>query len=259
MTNESDDNEVKFTLNVPKEVWGDLAGFVKQIFGPVSEAADLLSDKIRFVRFKTALKTIRRAKELAEEENLDLKQVPLKFLVPFLEQCSLEEEDSELIEQWARLLVSAATEYDVHHPAFVDILSQIGPNEAKLLKHIWEIRKKEGFNKLKTLLSIYAEDTASHYGSKKVSLDEWEKRGFLIMAGSVDALGDHRDSERTVQNIRSLLILERQNLIKIQAVEGKHTPTDKGVFVVNAVLTPLGYEFVSACESSQQEEKQGAT
>lgn len=248
MSDHSDKNDVSINVSLPKEITGELANFVGRILGPLGDTADLLSDKIRFVRYQSALKVMRLAKEMAEAADLEPKQVPLKFLVPFLEQCSLEDEDSELIERWAKLLVSAVTEHDPYHSAFVDILSQIGPNEANLLKHIWKRRKDEGFDKLKALLTIYGEDTGSYYGSKAISLDEWERDGFLIMAGSSISKHNEQTTELRENNIKSLSILERQNLIKIKAASGKHSKTDMQVFVVNAALTPLGYDFVSACE-----------
>ena len=173
---------------------------------------------------------------------------------PFLEKCSLEDEDSELINQWATLLVSAGSEYKTNHPAFVDILSQIGPSEAMLLKRVWEIRKSHGYDSLKTILELYEQDTAQYIGKRPVSIDEWEERGFLVMAGSGPSNLDNRqDIEMTNQNIRSLQLLERQNLIKIETVTGEHVTTNHEVFVVNAVLTPLGFEFVSSCERSSPE------
>ena len=254
MADDTDDDPLVVNLNIPKEVWGDVVGLLGQVFGPAGQAGEWLSDKIRFFRFKSALKTLKKAKEIVENEEITLKEIPIKFLVPFLEKCSLEDEDSELINQWANLLVSAGSEYKANHPAFVDILSQISPSEAMLLKRIWEIRKSRGYDSLKLILELYEQKTVSYYGKKPVSIDEWEEKGFLVMAGSSPgSLGDRRDTVMADQNIRSLQLLERQNLIKIQTVSGEHVTTNKEVFVVNAVLTPLGFEFVSSCERSSPE------
>ena len=73
------------------------------------------------------------------------------------------------------------------------------------------------------------------------------------MAGSAPN-GDYGESQASQQNIQSLLILERQNLIKIQAAEGHTGTKERNVFVVNAVLTPLGYDFVMACEDIDVDE-----
>lgn len=230
MADDTDDDPLVVKLDIPKEVWGDVAGLLGQVFGPAGQAGEWLSDKIRFYRFKSALKTLKKSKEIIEKEGVVIKELPIKFLIPFLEKCSLEEEDSELINKWANLLVSAGSEYKTNHPAFVDILSQIGPSEARLLKRIWEIRRSQGYDSLKTVLELYEQKTGQYFGQKPVSIDEWEERGFLVMAGSgPGSLGDRRDAVMPDQNIRSLQLLERQNLIKIQTVIGEHVTTNKEV------------------------------
>jgi len=246
MADDADNDPSVVKLNIPKEVWGDVAGLLGQVFGPAGQAGEWLSDKIRFFRFQSALRTLKKAKKTAENEGIALKEIPIKFLVPFLENCSLEDEDSELINQWANLLVSAGSEYQTNHPAFVDILSQIGPHEARLLKRIWGIRRSQGYSSLKTVLELYDQNTVQYYGSKPISLDEWEKKGFLVLAGSVPA--DHPSIRGADENIRSLQLLERQNLIKIQTIFGQHGTSNRPIYVVNAVLTPLGFDFVSSCE-----------
>lgn len=104
------------------------------------------------------------------------------------------------------------------------------------------------------VLELYEQKTVQYFGQKPVSIDECEEKGFLVMAGSgPGSFGDRRDTVMADQNIRSLQLLERQNLIKIQTVSGEHVATNQEVFVVNAVLTPLGFEFVSSCERSSPE------
>jgi hypothetical protein len=98
---------IQAKIEVPADVPRDIVGFFKRLAGPLAEATDFLSDKIRYYRFKSAMKTVMRAKEINAQSGISPNEIPLKFLVPFLEDCSLEEEDSPLIEQWAKLLSSA--------------------------------------------------------------------------------------------------------------------------------------------------------
>jgi hypothetical protein len=72
--------------------------------------------------------------------------VPTKFLVPFLERASLEDETSELCDRWSDLLVSAATEYDPSMIRFSAVLAEIGPGEVNLLNRL--ARKARGTRKL---------------------------------------------------------------------------------------------------------------
>ncbi len=127
-------------LNLPPE----LVGFVERLFGPVLELADWGADYIRFARWKTGVKVFTRAQEIAKDARIEPKQVPVKFLVPFMEKCSLEDEDSQLVDLWAKLLVSAFDDFGSKHTVFVDILSQIGPSEAKTLRCMWERESKHG-------------------------------------------------------------------------------------------------------------------
>jgi hypothetical protein len=125
---------VKINLKVPEDVTRDTVSFARRILGPVAELGDLFSDKVRFLRFRSAAKTLNRAAEIAKEQGISPKAVPMKFLVPFIEDCSLEEEDSPFIEQWAALLASAAKGFDPLHVAIRDVLKNISSKEAALIE-----------------------------------------------------------------------------------------------------------------------------
>jgi hypothetical protein len=124
---------VKINLKVPEDVTRDTVTFARRILGPLAEVGDLFSDKVRFLRFKSAAKTLNRAAEIAKEQGISPKAIPMKFLVPFIEDCSLEEEDSLFIEQWAALLASASKGFDPLHVAIKDVLKHISSKEAELI------------------------------------------------------------------------------------------------------------------------------
>jgi hypothetical protein len=124
---------VKINLKVPKDVTRDTVTFARRILGPLAEIGDLFSDKVRFLRFKSAAKTLNRAAEIAKEQGISPKAIPMKFLVPFIEDCSLEEEDGPFIEQWAALLASASKGFDPLHVAIKDVLKHISSREAELI------------------------------------------------------------------------------------------------------------------------------
>jgi hypothetical protein len=124
---------VKINMKIPEDVTRDTVSFARRILGPLAEIGDLFSDKVRFLRFKSAAKTLNRAAEIAKENGITPKAIPMKFLVPFIEDCSLEEENSPLIEQWAALLASASKGFDPLHVAMRDILKNIS---AKVVRNI---------------------------------------------------------------------------------------------------------------------------
>ena len=62
-------------IEIPKELSKDIFKFVQQL-GPVAEASDFLTDKIRFHRWKSALNTLMRASVIIKENNMPIKEVP---------------------------------------------------------------------------------------------------------------------------------------------------------------------------------------
>jgi hypothetical protein len=76
------------------------------------------------------------AKKTAELEAIELKPPPTKFLAPFLEQASLEDEDTDLHPRWAALLLSASTNYEARHLTFIDLLSRMSSQELALLEEV---------------------------------------------------------------------------------------------------------------------------
>jgi hypothetical protein len=121
-------------LNIPEDVTRDTMNFAKRVLGPLAEFGDLVSEQVRFFRYRSAMKTLKRAAEIAKDNGITPKELPTKFLVPFIEDCSLEEEDSLLIEEWASLLASASKGFDPLHVAIKDVLKNISAKEAELLK-----------------------------------------------------------------------------------------------------------------------------
>lgn len=103
-------------------------------FSPISESLGLLGDKIRVYRANSAIRTIERAKEIADEEGRPLELPHPKFFVPFIEAASLEDEDDDgLREKWAKLLSRAGQDPDSISYFARTVLSEISSAEAKLL------------------------------------------------------------------------------------------------------------------------------
>lgn len=83
-------------------------GFVEKLVGGAVEEAGLLyGDKVRLRRLKNQIKILQRAQKIANDANIDIKQINLKVLVPLLEYTSLEEEET-LQEMWAKLISNYA-------------------------------------------------------------------------------------------------------------------------------------------------------
>jgi hypothetical protein len=58
--------QIGINVGIPDDVVRSANSFLQRLIGPLADAADLLSDKLRYVRFRSALKTLVLAKELLE-------------------------------------------------------------------------------------------------------------------------------------------------------------------------------------------------
>lgn len=123
-------------IEVKIEKADDLVEAARDTFSPASEFLGLLGDSVRLARMHVAAEVTRKAKRIADENGLALSAPPLKFLVPFYEKASLEEEsDSDAQLRWVNLLVDAST--SEVHPYFVSLLSEIEGSQAKLLRKVF--------------------------------------------------------------------------------------------------------------------------
>jgi hypothetical protein len=125
--------EVKVDAAASKQ----LVEVICDVLSPGSEFLGAVGDKLRAYRTESSIRAFIQADRLAKEAGLTLKAPPMKFLVPFVEASSLEDEtDENLTELWARLLVSASTEYTEFHQAYIGALVRIGPISAAVLQQI---------------------------------------------------------------------------------------------------------------------------
>lgn len=124
-------------IEVKIEGTKEISKALVEIFSPVTELLGTLGDRVRVYRQISLMRALKRAQEIAHNEKLTMTEPPVKFLVPFIEDCSLETpEDEKLIDMWAKLLVSASTEFKPEHNLFIRILRELSSAEAKLLEFI---------------------------------------------------------------------------------------------------------------------------
>ncbi|MDX3910250.1 MAG: hypothetical protein QHC67_10575 [Sphingobium sp.] len=112
---------------------GEIADVLNSALQPPSkEIGNYIADKIRYLRYVSLLKIVKKAEKKAKAEGLVLKMPPIKFFLPFSEAASLEEqidEDLSLQEAWSNLLVDACTKVDARHLLYLRILREITANE----------------------------------------------------------------------------------------------------------------------------------
>ncbi|NFV81403.1 Abi-alpha family protein [Magnetospirillum aberrantis] len=130
--------ETKIDIKVGEEASANALSFVQRLIGPLAEASDFLSDKIRFYRWKSAIEVLNVASNIMSERGIIATEIPLKFLVPFLEKCSLGDADDGLREKWAHLLASTSDKYSINKHVFINILSEIDAPSVKILDDLYD-------------------------------------------------------------------------------------------------------------------------
>jgi hypothetical protein len=84
-----------------------LKDFANRLFGPaIDELGGILADPIKIYRFKRSVRLLEKVKRVCDENGFEPKAVPLKTLLPILENASLED-DEDLHDRWANLLANA--------------------------------------------------------------------------------------------------------------------------------------------------------
>lgn len=239
------DSPVKADLKitVPEDTIRDQSKNLSNLISPFVEGMGWIGDAVRLARLDTVEKTIRKASKICEENNIPMNGLPIKFMIPFIEKCSYEDVESEMIDRWACLLASSVESKDIH-TAFIDILSQISAKEAQLLKIIWQKKPLSQVNQLELFLH---QSESIGFGILNKPYNEGPKYGILLNSSSFRN-GEFPDDDGVRErNIKSLQILERQNLLRTSSlstidVNGQQT------IEIYASLTPLGYAFTKACE-----------
>jgi hypothetical protein len=109
----------------------------KLVPGYIREAGGILSDTVRYWRWRNQIKIIILAKEYLDSLNLQPKVPPLKIIVPLIESASLEEVESIQV-MWSRLLASALVDETIILPNHILTLKQLNSTEIKILNWMYQ-------------------------------------------------------------------------------------------------------------------------
>jgi hypothetical protein len=128
--------QLQVEAKIPKKSVGRLVDSLTDIIRPFTESQGLKADQVRLQREDVCIEIARKARMRAEIEHIELKPVPTKMLIPFLEKASLEDLDNEMRERWVELLLSASQGYYPRHLTYIDILSRLSSNEVILIEKV---------------------------------------------------------------------------------------------------------------------------
>ena len=212
-------------LSVGKEPTQALTRGLGNIFGLVTESLGIFTDKIRERRKINQLKLAKKIQEEAKSLNLTVEQfasIDLRELA-VIEQHAILEEDETLQSMWAKLIVdSVSNNEDKDNLTFMNILKEITPLQAKILKFYYEviINKREIPSLDKVLKAVVVKNEIL----KRLNINEDR---FAFNISSLMKLGLITQSDTP-----------NQVLISVGTVPTGYNKT---------TLTPLGFEFVKKC------------
>lgn len=130
-------------LDASREVGGFIS---KYIAGPLEQGMGIFEDRLRYLRWESQLRLMRRAEETLKHLGMTTptRAVPLKIAIPLLQAASIEEDD-QLQDRWVNLLVNAANEgsgVEISR-SYIAILEQLTPIEAQILDVIYALPFEE--------------------------------------------------------------------------------------------------------------------
>ena len=119
----------------------ELRQLIYEFLSPgAKEAGNYIADKVRFLRFKNAIKAMEKARHILQLHGVSTESIEMRNLFPLIEKCSLEESE-ELIEKWANLIASAAIDKSFS-PSYINILSSLSPIESLTMDMIVKNSRK---------------------------------------------------------------------------------------------------------------------
>ncbi len=180
--------------------------FISRFIGGSLELGfGIIEDKLKYLRWERQVRLMDRVNDLIANRNtqMPLRPVPLNVAIPIFEAASLEEND-DLQDLWARLLVNAAdadSGIQVRR-GFVSILQDFSQMEARLLQAIHDAPPMESGVPTKGLPDKYLqpgeeEDPGLPPDPVQIGLWHLMRLGCIHSAGTWDSLSGIRRTKIT--------------------------------------------------------------
>jgi hypothetical protein len=205
-----------------------VGSFFAQVFKePITEVAGLLTDRLKFARWKRLVEMQSQVNEILSMRHVsNTRSVPPKFALPLLEEASLED-DKNLQELWSHLLANAmdpSFSGDLR-TGFVEMIKGLAAPDARILEFFYQVLKSEG--RLSPL------ETVIQYSLKKEQ----------IMQALKITEADYQVSAFNLMRIQCIA----PAVLKTTGISfgDEATTIYKGIDAVT--LTPLGVKFAQAC------------
>lgn len=229
----SDDEEVRIGIKASVEdqavmvgVQGDQEAVNKFFNGIIpdfiKDGVGILSDQMKLWRWTNQIEIIKKAQKKIESSGLSKHQIPLKVLVPIIQNSSLEQ-DLKMQDKWSNMLANAVTGNVEVSPNYAAILSELSAIEVLILEKIYSEVNKE-----------------SEYAKRKEIQFDAKKLGLMLSIGE-------EKMDLIIEN------LYRLNLLQAPAGHGMSMGGLRFALRTTKIFefTTLGYEFVRACSWSE--------
>ena len=205
-----------------------VGGFFAQVFKePITEVSGMLTDRLKFVRFKRLVELQSQVNEILSNRLIsDTRSVAPKLALPLLEEASLEE-DADLQKLWSNLLANAMDPSFLGdlRTGFVEMIKGLTALDAGILEFFYKLLKRE--DHLTPLEGVI------HYSLKKEQ----------IMQALNITEADYQVSAFNLMRIQCIA----PAVLKTTGISfgDEATTIYKGIDAVT--LTPLGVKFAQAC------------
>ena len=218
--------------------------FVSQfIGGTLEQAFGIIEDRLKYRRWETMVKFVDRANHFMAERGsrMRFRPVPLNVAIPIFEAASLEEDD-DLQDLWARLLVNAAdAESDVEvKRRLVSILQDFSHMEVHLLQAIHDAPPMKGNSPTKRLpgpLDLDGRETARPI------------KGYVPTKGLPYEYIEPGEEEEDPGLPSEPVQIGLWNLMRLGCIESAGT-WDSLVGIRRVNITALGKALINACSAS---------
>jgi len=200
--------------------------FVRVFRDPIDEVAGMVTDRLRFVRWKRLVSMSDEVTLILAARGVDeTRPVPPKIALPIFEEGSLEEDES-LQKLWSQLLANAmdpSFNGELRY-GFIDMIRNITADEASILNEFYGVLDRDG--KLANLGQL------SNYSLTKEQI--------ASIVGIDDA-----QYQVSIHNLMRMQCVGPAILRGGVKMGSEPLTIYKGTDAV--VLTPLGVKFVEAC------------
>ena len=263
-------------VTVSEKSTDKLTDALLDVFSPLRQGLGLVGDRIKFYRQQqriTLTKTLREAEKIAKENNLNLEAPPPKFLLPYLDSASLEDDtDESMRKKYANLLVNAGQGADSATYFARTLLAELSPVEAKLLDYIVSTTCATHFdgydeytNAWETELEQMVDEIEaanSRYSNGEINADQMNAEMISSMAAAPHVIARylefsthstplnndngfaHFNCSNYTENFVSYLILSGRQIINYETFRREVSGPPYIYFVAFISLTQLGYSVV---------------